>query len=94
MSLTAEMIEAVDNVLLCAFQDLRVNGLRVSSDKGSQFTSSGFERHLRTLRIKHQAINAHPPMTKTKLNNTSVVFLKIAFVRGKLPALMPLGSTR
>ncbi|MCL4480425.1 MAG: DDE-type integrase/transposase/recombinase, partial [Candidatus Thermoplasmatota archaeon] len=36
MSRTAEMIEAVDNVILDTFPDLNVNGLRIRSDNGSQ----------------------------------------------------------
>ena len=61
MSRTAEMIEAVDNALLGTFKDLNVNGLRIRSDNGSQLTSSGYEKHLRTLGIKHETINAHTP---------------------------------
>ena len=55
------MIEAVDNALLGTFQDLNVNGLRIRSDNGSQLTLSGYEKHLRTLRIKHETIHAHTP---------------------------------
>ena len=40
MSRTAEMIEAVVNALLGTFQDLKVNGLRIRTDNGSQLTSS------------------------------------------------------
>ena len=61
MSRTAEMIEAVDNALFGTFQDLNVNGLRIRSDNGSQLTSSGYEKHLRTLGIKHETIHAHTP---------------------------------
>ena len=70
MSRTAEMIEAVDNALLGTFQDLNVNGLRIRSDNGSQLTSSGYEKHLRTLGIKHETIHAHTPVRKTTLNRT------------------------
>ena len=59
MSRTAEMIDAVDNALLGTFQDLNVNSLRIRSDNGSQLTLSGYEKHLRTLRIKHETIHAH-----------------------------------
>ena len=61
MSRVSEMIEAVDNALLGTFQDLNVNGLRIRSDNGSQLTLSGYEKHLRTLRIKHETIHAHTP---------------------------------
>ena len=61
MPRTAEMIEAVDNALLGTFQDLNVNGLRIRSDNGSQLTSSGYEKHLRTLGIEHETIHAHTP---------------------------------
>jgi len=61
MSRTAEMIEAVDNALLGTFQDMKVNGLRIRSDNGSQLTSSGYEKHLRILGIKHETIHAHTP---------------------------------
>ena len=61
MSRTAEMIEAVDNALLGTFQDMNVNGLRIRSDNGSQLTSSGYEKHLRKLGIKHETIHAHTP---------------------------------
>ena len=61
MSRTAEMIEAVDNALLGTFKDLNVNGLRIRSDNGSQLTSSGYEKHLRKLGIKHETIHAHTP---------------------------------
>ena len=71
MSRTAEMIEAVDNALLSTFQDLNVNGLRIRSDNGSQLTSSGYEKHLRTFGIKHETIHAHTPVRKTTLNRTS-----------------------
>ena len=43
MSRTAEMTEAVYNALLCTFQDLNVNGLRIRSDNRSELTSSGYE---------------------------------------------------
>ena len=65
------MIEVVDNALLGTFQDLNVNGLRIRSDNGSQLTSSGYEKHLRTFRIKHKTIHAHTPVRKTTLNHTS-----------------------
>ena len=61
MSRTAEMIEAVDNALLGTFKDLNVNGLRIRSDNGSQLSSSGYEKHLRTFGIKHETIHAHTP---------------------------------
>ena len=38
-----------------------MNGLRIRSDNGSQLTSSGYEKHLRTLGIKHETIHAHTP---------------------------------
>ena len=62
MSRTAEMIEAVDNALLGTFQDLNVNGLRIRSDNGSQLTSSRYEKHLRTLGIKHETIHVPTPV--------------------------------
>ena len=65
------MIEAVDNALLGTFQDLNVNGLRIRSDNGAHLPSSGYEKHLRTLGIKHERIHAHTPMRKTTLNHTS-----------------------
>ena len=71
MSRTAEMIEAVDNALLGTFQDLNVNGLRIRSDNGSQLTSSGYEKNLRILGIKHETIHVHTPVRKTTLNHTS-----------------------
>ena len=61
MSRTAEMIEAVGNAILDTFPDLNVNGLRIRSDNGSQLTSSGYEKHLRTMGIKHETIHAHTP---------------------------------
>ena len=61
MSRTAEMIEAVDNALLGTFKDLNVTGLRIRSDNGSQLTSSGYEKHLRKLGIKHETIHEHTP---------------------------------
>ena len=61
MSRTAEMIEAVDNALLATFPYLNVNGLRIRSDNGSQLTSSGYEKYLRKLGIKHETIHAHTP---------------------------------
>ena len=82
MSRTAEMIEAVDNALLGTFQDLNVNGLRIRSDNGSQLTSSGYEKHLRTLGIKHETIHAHTPVRKTTLNHTSGDSKKITYTRG------------
>ena len=59
MSRTAEMIEAVDNALLGTFKDLKMTSLRIRSDNGSKLTSSGYEKHLRTLGIKHETIHAH-----------------------------------
>ncbi|HLH85656.1 MAG TPA: IS3 family transposase [Thermoplasmataceae archaeon] len=61
MSRTAEMIEALDNALLGTFPDMNVTGLIIRSDNGSQLTSSGYEKHLRTLGIKHETIHAHTP---------------------------------
>ena len=40
MPRTAETMEAVDNALLSTFHDLKINGLRIRSDNGSQLTSS------------------------------------------------------
>ena len=65
------MIEAVDNALLGTFQDLNVNGLRIRSDNGSQLTSSGYDKRLRTLGINHEAIHSHTPVRKITLNHTS-----------------------
>ena len=61
MSRTAEMIEALDNAILGAFPDLNLNGLRIRSDNGSQLTSSGYEKHLRKLGIKHETSHGHTP---------------------------------
>ena len=36
-----------------------MNGLRIRSDNGLQLASSGYEKHLRTLGIKHETIHAH-----------------------------------
>ena len=47
--------------LLGSFQSLNVNGLRIRSDNGSQLTSSGYEKHLRRLGIKHETIHVHTP---------------------------------
>ncbi len=58
---TAEMMEALDNALLGTFTDMNVTRLRIRSDNGSQLTSSGYEKHLRTLGIKHETIHAHTP---------------------------------
>ena len=55
------MIEAVDNALLGTFKDLKMTSLRIRSDNGSQLTSSGYEKHLRKLGIKHETIHAHTP---------------------------------
>ena len=52
---------SVGNALLGTFQDLNVKGLRIRSDNGSQLTSSRYEKHLRTLGIKHETIHAHTP---------------------------------
>jgi putative transposase len=61
MSRTAEMMEALDNAILGTFPDMNVSGLRIRSDNGSQLTSSGYEKHLRKLGIKHETIHAHTP---------------------------------
>ena len=61
MSRAREMIEAIENALLGTFPDLKVNGLRIRSDNGSQLTSRRFEEHLRTLGIEHETIHAHTP---------------------------------
>ena len=79
MSRTSKVIEAVVNALLGTFQDLNVNGLRIRSDNGSQLTSSGYEKHLRTFGIKHETIHAHTPVRKTTLNHTSVGSRKITY---------------
>ena len=55
------MIQTVDNTISGSLPDLNVNGLRIRSDNGSQLTSSGYEKHLRTLGIKHETIHAHTP---------------------------------
>ncbi len=87
MSRTAEMIEAVDNAVLATFPHLNVNGLRIRSDNGSQLTSSGYEKHLRKLGIKHETIHAHTPVRKTTLNHTSGDSRKITYTRGNSSAL-------
>ena len=87
------MIEAVDNALLGTFQDLNVNGLRIRSDNGSQLTSSGYEKHLRTFGIKHETIHAHSHVRKTILNHVSVSSRMTISIQGNLPALIPSGNT-
>ena len=82
MSRTAEMIKAVDNALLGTFQDLNMTGLRIRSDNGSQLTSSGYEKHLRTLGIKHETIHAHTPVRKTTLNHISAGSRMTISIRG------------
>ena len=82
MSRTAEMIEAADNAILGTFQDLNVKGLRIRSDNGSQLTSSGYEKHLRKLGIKHETIYAHTPVRKTTLNHTSAGSRMIMSIQG------------
>ena len=47
--------------MLGTFKDLKINGLRIRSDNGSQLTSSGYEKHLRKMGIKHETIHAHTP---------------------------------
>ena len=60
-SRTREMVEPFENAILNAFPDLNVNGLITRSDNGSQLTSQWYEKHLRTLGIKHETIHAHTP---------------------------------
>ena len=93
MSRTAEMIEAVDNAVLATFPHLNVNGLRIRSDNGSQLTSSGYEKHLRKLGIKHETIHAHTPVRKTTLNHISGDSRKITYTRGNSSALKILENT-
>ena len=73
------MIEAADNAILGTFPDLNVKGLRIRSDNGSQMTSSGYEKHLRTLGIKNETIHAHTPVRKITLNHTSAGSRKITY---------------
>ena len=61
MSRTREMIGAFDNAILNTFPVLNVNGLIIRSDNGSQLTPHGYEKHLRTLGIKHETIHARTP---------------------------------
>ncbi len=61
MSRTAEMIEALDTAVMTAFPDGNARGLRIRSDNGSQLTSSGFVRHLKSLGIAHETIHANTP---------------------------------
>ena len=61
MSRSREMIEVFDNTILNTFPDLNVNGLIIRSDNGSQLTSHNYEKHLKTLGIKHETIHAHTP---------------------------------
>ena len=61
MSRTGEIIEAFDNAILNTFPDLNASGLIIRSDNGSQLTSQGYEKHLRTLGIKHETIHVHTP---------------------------------
>ena len=93
MSRTAEMIEAVGNAILDTFPDLNVKGLRIRSDNGSQLTSSGYEKHLRKLGIKHETIHAHTPVRKTTLNHTAAGSRMTAYTQGNLQALRPSGNT-
>ena len=93
MSRTAELTEAVDNALLGTFQDLNVNGLRIRSDNGSQLTSSGYEKHLRTFGIKHETIHAHTPVRKTTLNHTSGDSRMTTYTQGNSSVLMTSGNT-
>ena len=88
MSRTAEMIEIVDNALLGTFQDLNVNGLRIRSDNGSRPTSSGYEKRLRTLEIKHETIHAHTSEEDATLNYTSAGSRKITYIKGDSSVLM------
>ena len=76
------MIGATNNAILGAFPNLNVNGLRIRSDNGSQLTSSGYEKHLRTFGIKKDTIHAHTPVRKTTLNHTSGDSKKITYTRG------------
>ena len=61
MSRTREMIETFDNAILNTFPDLNVNSLIIRSDNGSQLTLHNYEKHLKTLGIKHETIHAHTP---------------------------------
>ncbi len=65
------MIQAVDNAILDTFPDLNVNGLRIRSDNGSQLTSSGYEKHLKTLGIRQEIIHAHTPEADGHIEHTS-----------------------
>lgn len=40
---------------------LNVSGLIIRSENGSQLTSHNYEKHLKTLGIKHETIHAHTP---------------------------------
>ena len=93
MSRTAEMIEAADNALFGSFHDLNVNAHRIRSDNGSQLTLSGYEKHLRTLGIKHETIHAHAPVRKTTMNHTSAVSRKITYTQGNSSVLITSGNT-
>lgn len=55
------MNQAVDNATQASFPDMNAKGLGIRSDNGSQITSSGYEKHLKTPVIKHETIDAHTP---------------------------------
>ena len=55
------MVESFDNAILNTIPDLNVNSLIIRSGKGSQLTSHGYEKHLRTLGVKHETVHAHTP---------------------------------
>ena len=93
MSRTAEMIEVADNAILGTFPDLNVKGLRIRSDNGSQLTSSGYEKHLRTFGVNHETIHAHTLVRKTTLNHISVGSRMTISIQGNSSALKISEST-
>lgn len=82
MSRTREMIEAFDNAILNTFPDLNVNGLIIRSDNGSQLTSHNYEKHLKTLGIKHETIHAHTPEEDGHIESYLVDSRKTTYIRG------------
>lgn len=61
MARTEEMIDALDNAVFSTFPDLKLPKLTLRSDNGSQLTSKGYEKYLKSLGIYHETIHAHTP---------------------------------
>ena len=93
MSRTAEMIEAVDNIILDTFQDLKIYILRIRFDNGSQLTSSGYEKYLRTLVINHETIYTHSGRGWRHIDSYFERFRVTTYTQGNSSALMHSGNT-